>query len=110
MQSEKAPNQDIRRTDDTGQSSQPEGIAVAAIRTFISVKDAANYARPPDPLVFHGQRDKAAAVSAVSVEFENVRTVTPALKKEAKEQKSCFGQPCITARPTLDLGMVLTAA
>ena len=43
---------------------------------------------PADPLEVHGQYDRAAAVMAVSAELEKVRTVTPALKKDAKEQKS----------------------
>ena len=42
---------------------------------------------------------------AVSAELEKVRTVTPALKKDASEQKSCFGQATqrvddYNARPT----------
>lgn len=40
------------------------------------------------PLPSQGKTDRAAAVRVVSSEFENVLMVAPALKKEAREQKS----------------------
>jgi hypothetical protein len=36
-----------------------------------------------------GQKARARAVNAVSAEFDSVRTVAVALKKDTTEQKSC---------------------